>query len=152
MGRKLILLLSRVVLSGLFAWAAVLKLRAPDTAHIAIYQYRILDWEEAGVLAAFLPWLELAVASGLWIKRIRIGAATAGIALNLTFIAALASALVRKLDITCGCFGSLDVSTALAPRLIQDVFLLAACVFLLKENLIQRGLISGKVHPPGKTP
>ena len=51
--------------------------------------------------------------------------------MNLMFIIALAAALARGLDISCGCFRA-SGGHGVAPSLIvRDLLLLAACLLLL---------------------
>jgi len=134
MAKKLAVIVSRTLISLVLSWAAIAKLSDPSYTHIAIYQYQIASWETAELIAAYLPWVELVTALGIWIPRIRLGACTLSAILTVIFLAALISAIARELDITCGCFGARDSGAMLAPRLIQDFFLLVMSLFLIKED------------------
>ncbi|NBV85122.1 MAG: DoxX family protein [Verrucomicrobia bacterium] len=131
-GRKMnkLVFLVRLVVSGLFIVAAFLKLRDYDLTLIAIYQYDLMSWENAGRLAAALPWLEMAGGVGLWIPRLRLGGATLCAGLSAMFIAALASAVIRGLDVNCGCFGTADLHVTALKRLGEDLVLLLLCLGL----------------------
>jgi putative oxidoreductase len=95
----------RIVLGALFVWAAATKL--PDMSAFAqdLANYRILP----GVL---VPWAATAVvgieiAAGLCLItgfEARAGAVVIA-ALLVAFIAFLAQALLRGIDLRCGCFG-----------------------------------------------
>ena len=52
----MITLIVRAIVSVLFIVAGLLKLRDAELTLISIYQYQLLSWESAGVLAATLPW------------------------------------------------------------------------------------------------
>jgi putative oxidoreductase len=134
MAKKLTIICIRAALSMVFVWAGVAKLSAPEYTHMAVFQYQIASWELSEWIAAYLPWLELFVGIGLWIPRLRLGAAVISSCLNVVFLAAIVSAIIRELDITCGCFGAADSGAMLAPRLIQDFVLLVSSLFLLKED------------------
>ena len=113
------------LLSGVFIAAALFKLQDPNSTLTSIYQYKILSWEASDWLACALPWVEAAAAIGLWVPRLRLGAILLGSALLWMFVAALLSALARNLDISCGCFGTGNVSRQVGVRLVEDLILLA---------------------------
>lgn len=136
MAQKLALLACRILLSGVFAWAAFSKIGTPENTHMAVYQYQIASWETSALIAAYLPWIELLAAIALWIPRFRLGASIIIAGLTTLFIAAIVSAMLRELDITCGCFGAADAGAMLAPRLIEDFVLLVSSLFLLKEDAL----------------
>jgi putative oxidoreductase len=133
MAKKLTFFCIRSIVSGVFGAAACFKLSDPTTTHLAVYQYKLLSWEIAQSVAAFLPWLEMAAAFGLWIPRLRLGAATLCSILSIVFLGALSSAVIRKIDISCGCFGAVDAAITLGPRIVQDIALLALSALLIKE-------------------
>ena len=122
-----VVFLARLFVSCVFIAAGILKLRDYDLTLIAIYQYDLMSWENSGRLAAALPWLEMAGGVGLWIPRLRLGGATLCLGLSALFIAALASAVSRGLDVSCGCFGTADLHVTAMKRLGEDVVLLILC-------------------------
>jgi hypothetical protein len=126
--------LLRLGLAALFVWTGVLKLQAPDAAHMAIFQYRLVSWEAAGVLATVIPMLELSAALGLLIPRLRLGGISLCMGLLLVFCGALATALVRNLDISCGCFGTTGAHVPALRRLFEDLLLFGICCVLWKES------------------
>lgn len=126
--------LLRFGLAALFFWTGLLKLQAPDATQMAVFQYRLVSWEAAGVLATLIPMLELSAAFGLLLPRLRLGGISLCIGLLLVFCGALASALARNLDISCGCFGTTDSHVPAVRRLIEDVLLLGLCCILWKDS------------------
>ena len=129
--------LLRFGLAALFVWTGLLKLQSPEVAQMAIFQYRLVSWEAAGSLATLIPMLELCAAFGLLIPRLRLGGATLCIGLLLVFCGALATALVRNLDISCGCFGTTDSHVPAIRRLFEDVLLLSLCGILWRDTAVK---------------
>lgn len=132
--RSTLQLLFRATLSGVFLTAAVFKLRDPDATLVAVFQYKLLSWSASGAVASYLPFVEMAAAVGLWIPRVRMGAAFLCVCLNLTFMAVLGSAVARNLDVSCGCFGTSDLHTTAIRRFAEDALLLALSVALWIEE------------------
>jgi len=114
----------RVLVSGIFLSAGILKLKDADGTLVAVYQYKLFSWGAAGLVATFLPFLEITAGVALWIPRVRLGASLLSMCLTLVFMAALASALARNLDVSCGCFGTTDLLTTSGIRLAEDAVLL----------------------------
>lgn len=117
-------------LAGVFVWAAVAKILHPQEFATAINHYRILPYPMTVALAVYLPWLELICAAAV-VGGWRRGAAL-GLMLSLlvVFTVALASALIRHLDISCGCFGSTP-GGSMAWDLVRDLVLAAIAALLL---------------------
>ena len=113
------------LLSLVFLVAAWFKIQDPNNTLTAIYQYKILSWQASDWLACALPWFEATAGLGLWVRRVRLGAIVLGSALLVLFTAALLSAWIRDLDISCGCFGTGDAGARVRERLLEDVILLA---------------------------
>ena len=114
--------LGRIVLGGVFIYAAYTKLRQPwELFALSIDSYRILpSWAVIGV-ARTLPLLELLIGTllvvGFW-KRVAASAATILLA---TFLAIMVRAYFGELNIDCGCFG---IGQALGPMtLVRDSLL-----------------------------
>ncbi len=131
----MIWLLIRTLVSGLFIVAGLLKLRDAELTIISVYQYQLMSWESAGVLAATLPWIEIAGGVGIWLPKLRLGGATLCLGLTVLFIAALGSAVVRGLDVSCGCFGTSDMHVTAMKRLGEDMVLLVLCGGLWRSEI-----------------
>lgn len=95
----------RLVPAGLLLWAGLSKAFDRQEAILAVDAYDVLPDGWVRIVAALLPWVEIAVAVllvlGLFVRFA--GLATA--ALASLFILALAQAKARGLAIDCGCFG-----------------------------------------------
>ncbi len=137
-----ITLVLRVVLAGVFLYAAYTKLRQPWLLFaMSIDAYGLLP--EWGVLttARVLPWLELAIGvlllTGL---ALRVVSAVA-VALLGVFFGIMMLSFGKGMGIDCGCFGVGEALTA--KSLIRDgVLLLSAvmlCVMAFRQGRIARG-------------
>jgi putative oxidoreductase len=131
MNKKLeraIAVILRWSLALVFLYAAVGKIANPGEFAEQIDNYRLLPWILVGLVAVVLPWLELfsalALLSGRWLR----GASLWIMVMNTVFIIAIASAMIRGLDIECGCFAvQAEASRVGLQRLAEDfLFLLAA--------------------------
>ncbi|HEY6007078.1 MAG TPA: MauE/DoxX family redox-associated membrane protein [Geobacteraceae bacterium] len=121
----------RLLLGGLFLYAGVPKILDPVGFAGNVAAYRLLPYFYDYVVAAVFPWLEVTCGILLVIGlRVR-AAAMLLLLLDLVFIGVISSAIVRGLDIDCGCFrpggGSASPWMALGRDLL--ILCLAAVVF-----------------------
>ena len=116
----------RVCLGTLFAGAALTKL--PDMAAFAeaVANYRLLPPSMVPAFAAALVGVEIVVGVSLVAGVAARAAALVAAALLLSFTAALSQALLRGIDLACGCFGGGDAASWWT--VLRDVGLLAAAV------------------------
>ena len=125
-----IALLFRLALGAVFLWASYDKLLDPRAFALAVANYQLVPEVGVNLLAVLLPWLELACAllliSGQWTRTSSLIVAL----LLVVFMIAVGVAMVRGLDVSCGCIGS-DASRRIGIKLLgQDALLLAMAVFL----------------------
>lgn len=112
-GRALFLA-GRVVLGGIFIYAAYSKLHFAGSWHLrdyyfffamAINSYNMLSMAAVEWMAKILPWFELALGTllvlGIGVRWV----SSALTVLLLVFMAALTRAAMLGLEINCGCFG-----------------------------------------------
>jgi uncharacterized membrane protein YphA (DoxX/SURF4 family) len=127
---RAILLLLRVAIGGVFAYAAWSKLRDPWTLFaISIDAYHVLPQWAVLVVARTLPWLELLLGVVLVIGVFRRISTLAASALLMLFFGLMVRAYVRGETIDCGCFGP---GEAISPlTLLRDGALLAGSLFLM---------------------
>ncbi|MDZ7270873.1 MAG: DoxX family membrane protein [candidate division KSB1 bacterium] len=131
MKRELWYHLVRIALGAVFVYAAVGKIADPAGFLRDVDNYRLLPFFAAGLTAIILPWLELLCGLGLILRRWVQGSAMLIAAMLVLFIAGLVSALVRGLDISCGCFaiGS-EASRVSVMRVLEDSVMLAAALWV----------------------
>lgn len=128
--KEIALAVTRVVLGVLFAWAAVTKipnmqLFAEETAN-----YRMLPAVLVSLFAVCLAGVEI-LSSLLLVLGVAVRASAAVVGLMLVaFVIALSQALLRGIDLRCGCFGGSELASWWT--VVRDLAMLAACVPLLK--------------------
>lgn len=127
---------ARLVLAGVFLWAGAAKVTDLAASGRAVAAYKILPYGAATAVGAALPMIELLV--GLLLLAGLATRVAAGVAAGLltVFVAGIASAWARGLNIDCGCFGGGGTLAAgqtpnYGPEIARDVGLLALAVFLL---------------------
>jgi hypothetical protein len=98
----------RISLASVLLFSGLAKIRAPYELLASIYGYQLTGPLLSLAIATVLPWLELFVALCLWTKLLYRGALFTTSILMAIFSAALALALYRQLDISCGCFIAAD--------------------------------------------
>jgi len=131
--RRLLTIL-RILLGMIFLYAAIGKIIKPAAFAADIEHYRLLPYFLVPLLAAVLPWIELScgllMIAGRWLP----GATLLVMMMNLVFMLAIGSAMIRGLDISCGCFSlSSEPGRVGLARLLEDAgFLIAA--FLIYRN------------------
>jgi putative oxidoreductase len=134
-------ILCRLILAGIFLYAAVEKIIEQAEFAIAIYNYQLLRDFAVNALAVILPCLEIIIAAclvaGIYVR----GAALISSALFLTFAAALTISLARGLDISCGCFGAASGNINWL-YLARDLSLLAISIFVLIYDRGWRALVA----------
>jgi uncharacterized membrane protein YphA (DoxX/SURF4 family) len=94
----------RVVLGLIFVFASVDKIADPAAFSRSIMNYHILPYGVAMVIATILPWMELLCGLTLLSGVLVQGSALLVLAMLIVFTGAVFSALIRGLDISCGCF------------------------------------------------
>lgn len=119
--------LARVLVAGVFIWAAIPKLLDPAAFATDISNYQVFPYWSWNLIAAIVPSLELVGALALLTGLGRKGAVALLGALDLAFIALIASVIVRDIDLSCGCFGHEEEAASIGwPTLWRDVGLLIA--------------------------
>ena len=132
-GNKIFIILARIVLGAIFVYASFDKIANPEAFLKIIHNYRILPVQLENPLAIFLPWMEfftgIFLIAGKWEK----GALLIYNVLMIIFVIALAQALIRGLDISCGCF-SVEPSSASEVwlRIVLDIITLFFSVNLYR--------------------
>ena len=118
----------RAILGVLFIWAALAKIGDLPAFAGQIHNFRILPVAVENLFAVTLPWIELVAGLALVTNLApRAGLLVLG-GLLLVFFVAILSAMARKLDIACGCFGTQDAGTTGLMTLIRDIGFLALAV------------------------
>jgi putative oxidoreductase len=118
----------RLVVGGVFIFASLDKLQHPAAFAQVIDHYRMVPYAVLHPFAMFLPVVEIMVGFALVLGIRQRGAALITVLLNLVFIVAIATALSRGLDISCGCFNTDGGHGVGLSLLLRDALLLIACL------------------------
>ncbi len=115
----------RFLLGALFIWASLAKIGNIDGFATDLHHYRALPLVFENVLAMMLPWIEVLAGVALVLNFApRAGSVILGVML-VVFIVAILSAMVRGLDIACGCFGTSDATRTGWIAFLRDMVFLA---------------------------
>ena len=129
--KKILPVAVRIALGLVFVYAGILKIIDPVAFAGSVAAYKILPYGLNYLVAAILPWVEV-VCGTLLIAGYRVRAsACIIIAMNLVFMIALASTIVRGLNIDCGCFRQGGEKTPAWMAILRDVLFLVAAIFLV---------------------
>lgn len=117
--------IARWALAGIFLAAAVPKILDPAGFALDISHYAMVPDILINPMAIILPWIEavgaLALLSGFAVE----GGLLLVNLLILVFMAGLAQAWVRGLDIDCGCFGHSGAKGHVGLAFLRDIGFLA---------------------------
>lgn len=116
----------RLILGGLFIYAGLIKSWDVVAFAGSVANYQIFPYQLNFLVAATLPYVEMVAGLLLLINRqVRPAALLLGL-LDIVFMVALVSVLIRGLDIDCGCFRQGGGSpTSAWAALLRDVGILA---------------------------
>ena len=123
----------RILVGALFVYAGSLKVINPGQFATDIDHYRLLPYFMIPPLAFYLPWLEIISGTAVILGPGRSGGLALLLTLSLVFAAALGSAWARHLNISCGCFGSMDTHS-LGISLVRDILLFRALLWLFLRS------------------
>jgi uncharacterized membrane protein YphA (DoxX/SURF4 family) len=111
---------TRIYLAVVFILSGLDKINDLASFAQSIENYRILPLSLVNIIAIFVPWIEL-VAGGLLLLGFYIKEnSTLILALLIIFTAAIISAVLRDLDIDCGCQGTFDGQKVGILKIIEN--------------------------------
>lgn len=128
-----VVLVLRVVLGGIFIVAGASKIGHADIFAAQIAGFRILPEAIIAPLATVLPFLEILLGGYLILGLFTRTAAWVAVAFLAAFDLAIASAVVRGMSVSCGCFGPNDTTVTTWGEVARDaVFVALAVVVALR--------------------
>jgi len=132
----MLVLICRIFLGFLFIYASLEKILQPEEFAKQVGYYKALPFGLENLLAILLPWTELIVGICLLAGLLVDGATLLSIIMNLVFILAISQAMIRGIDITCGCFKvSADSEKLGLHTIIRDIiFLIMSFVVLNRQE------------------
>ena len=127
--------LARLGLAAVWLVSGTLKAIDLDQTVVAVRAYDVLSRSAVDVVAAVLPFLEIALGLLLLLGiGTRLVAVVSGVLL-LTFMAGVTQAWARGLSIDCGCFGGGGAvapgATAYLQEIVRDTGFLALAAWLV---------------------
>ncbi|MDI6849820.1 MAG: MauE/DoxX family redox-associated membrane protein [Candidatus Saccharicenans sp.] len=127
---RLFLLLLRLVVGGVFIWAAVTKIADPLSFAQDVRNYRLVGQSLSFLTAIILPWVELVAGIFLVIGIFPRSSALLISGLLVFFIILVAVTMLRGIDVECGCFGTFSRKADLG-LILEDLLWLVMSLVLL---------------------
>lgn len=133
--------LCRLFVGVAFAWAGVIKVADVAAFEEGLVNYRLLPAATIPLIAATLPPIEVIIGLCLVVGFLSRGAALLASGMLVIFTVAIVQAILRGIDVECGCFGAGSGAAASMgwPEVVRDVVLLAAAAHVLFWD---RGILS----------
>lgn len=127
--KKLIGLVCRIVLGFVFIYAGIGKIVEPNVFAKEIMNYRILPEIIAKIAAITIPWIELFIGILLLfgVKTKTSSILSAGLLTIFTF--GVLSAMIRGLNINCGCF-SQHIEYVGWKKVVENFALILISIYL----------------------
>lgn len=124
--------LCRLALGGLFMYSAWTKIGDPGVFADAVARYEMLPDFTIGLFSLTMPMLELVAGFALVFTKWTRESALLIVVMLMMFMIALGQALVRGLEISCGCFGVPEVGgrAEMWWALARDAVMLPFAVWL----------------------
>jgi uncharacterized membrane protein YphA (DoxX/SURF4 family) len=134
-------LTARIFLGFLFLVASIDKIVDPQAFAVSIGNYKVMPDSFLLTIATVLPWMELlcslCLLSGLFMR----GSSFLLSVLLVVFTVAVISALLRGLDITCGCFTQDPAAGRLGwMKVLENSGLMFLSVFMLYSTSVRFSL------------
>ena len=130
------------ILAFIFIYASIDKIMNPIEFSNSIDNYHITPISLNNIFALIIPWVELIVGFCLLFNVLFHGAINITIGLLIWFIFILTQALLRGINLDCGCFDLLEkaddvnLRTEMINRIVQDIiFLLMAFVLKIRSKI-----------------
>lgn len=128
-----VVLALRIVIGAIFIVAGFGKAGHGDLFAAEIAGFRILPQAVIAPIALALPYLEMLLGVYLIVGLFTRVSAWVAVALLATFDLAIASAVVRGMSVSCGCFGPSDTTVTTWNEVARDaIFVLLAAIVALR--------------------
>ena len=135
--RSIFALISRIILGVVLIAASIDKILHPEAFAKVIGNYNVLPFGLENFLAIILPILEFVVGCCLIFGIMLDGSAIITAGMMFVFIIALSQAMIRGIDINCGCFkvsAENPGSQVVFRRIIEDIIYLGLSLFILNRG------------------
>ena len=123
---------TRIYLALIFILSGLEKINDLSSFSQSIENYRVIPLALVNIIAIIVPWLEL-IAGGLLLLGFYIKENSTIILVLLTaFTAAIISAVLRGLDIDCGCQGTFDGQKVGLFKIVENIALMVVSILSIK--------------------
>lgn len=114
-------LVCRLVLGGIFLYASLDKIAHPDQFAATVANYRLLPGILVNLFAICLPWVEFVCGLLLMAGLFSSGSLALILGMLSLFIVAVGINMARGLDISCGCFDTVEGRVIGVRLLLEDL-------------------------------
>lgn len=124
--KKLLLDTIRLTLAFIFILASIEKLKNPYAFALSIDAYEVFPDLIINISTLLIPWFEMFIAFGLIFKfKLKANLILYNF-LMFSFTILVIIAMMKGLDIECGCYGESSSKVGLT-KLIENIFIILAC-------------------------
>ena len=138
---KKVVLICRFILGIIFIYASIDKIANPIEFSNAIDNYHIIPSQLSNLVALVIPWVELFIGLCFIVGLFLDGASIISIVLMILFIFIITQALVRGIDLHCGCFDLAEknindpnVKLKMFKRIVEDLLFLGMSFIVKYRN------------------
>ncbi len=129
--KKFLFEIIRIFLAFLFILSSLEKFRSLENFALSVDAYQIFPSILVNLITLIIPWLELFVAFGLLFKYKLKANLILYLTLMISFTILVFIAMIKGLDIECGCFG--ESSTKVGTiKVVENFIIILLNLILLK--------------------
>ncbi|MFA3781930.1 MauE/DoxX family redox-associated membrane protein [Melioribacteraceae bacterium 4301-Me] len=128
--RDTFFLIIRIFLSFLFIFSGIEKIKDPNAFAAAITNYHILPNFLINFFAISLPWIETFTGILLLFKFFEKENLCIIFSMLSVFTIAVVVALIRGINIDCGCFGTLNSEKVGVQKIVENILILVITAVL----------------------
>ncbi len=133
--KQSIILIFRIILGLMFIYASLDKIGHPEEFAKQIGYYKVLPFGLENLLAMVLPWTEFIIGLCLIVGIFVDGATLISILMMIVFILMISQAMLRGIDISCGCFKvNADSEKLGLTTIIRDIIFLIMSFMVINRK------------------
>ena len=129
--KKYSLELIRLILAFLFILSALQKFKSLETFALNVDAYQIFPAFLVNLITIIIPWLELFIGTGLLFKYKLQSNLIFYLFMMISFTILVFIAMIKGLDIDCGCFGESSTKVGLA-KIMENLVIIVMNLILIK--------------------
>ncbi len=134
LSNKYLLFFSRILLAAVFIFSGIEKIFDPENFAQSIMNYKVFPLITINIIAITIPWIEF-VAGILLLFGVKVRENSFILAsLLFAFTLLVIIALIRGLNIECGCFGTAHSEIIGLQKIIENIVFILLSINLVKNN------------------